>query len=81
MKPPAHWQLDNNSIRREYRFANFHETMAFVNALAWIAHQSNHHPDLEIGYNYCHIRFSTHDADGVTEKDIVAAKQVNALLE
>lgn len=81
MKLPPHWKLENNSIQREYRFHDFHETMAFVNALAWIAHQSNHHPDLEVGYNYCRIRFTTHDAGSVTEKDLLAAQQVNELLK
>lgn len=77
------WTLidHNKAIQRQYQFKNFYETMAFVNALAWIAHQANHHPDLEIGYNYCRIKYTTHDAGGITEKDLACAKQVDALLK
>jgi len=56
-------------IRREFRFRNFHETMAFVNALAWIAHREDHHPDLDVGYNHCGIRYHTHAA-GVSRTTI-----------
>lgn len=77
-----HWHpVDNDkAIQRDYHFSNFHETMAFVNAVAFIAHETNHHPDLEIGYNYCRIKFTTHDAGGVTDKDLDSAKKVNGLL-
>ena len=49
---------DKRSIYRAYSFRNFYETMAFVNAVAWIANIENHHPDLELGYNYCRISHS-----------------------
>ena len=55
--------------------------MAFVNALAWIANQENHHPDFKVGYNYCHVLFTTHAADGLTENDFICAAKVNQLLE
>lgn len=79
---PKHWRYvdKNEAIQRDYAFQNFHDTMAFVNALAFIAHQTNHHPDLALGYNYCHVKFTTHDAGGITEQDLSCAQQVNELL-
>ena len=53
--------------------------MAFVNALAWIAHTEDHHPDLSVGYNRCGVCFTTHDAGGLTENDFVCAAKVSAL--
>lgn len=76
------WQInkDSTSIKRELRFANFHETMAFVNGLAWMAHQENHHPDLEVGYNYCRILYTTHALGGLSMNDFICAAKVDALL-
>ncbi len=47
------WELDESGkeISRSFTFKNYYQTMAFVNALAWIAHQEDHHPDLQVGYN------------------------------
>ena len=67
-------------ISREYAFADFYETIAFVNALAYIANQEDHHPDLAVSYNKCKVSFSTHDAGGLTENDFICAAKVNALL-
>ena len=77
------WQLasDSKSISRAFRFTDFHKTMAFVNALAWIAHQEDHHPDLEVGYNRCTVRYSTHVAQGLTLNDFICAAHIDALLE
>ena len=76
------WQLgdDSKEISREFKFANFHQTMAFVNAIAWLAHQDNHHPDMAIGYNYCQVRYSTHAIGGLSENDIICAAKINELL-
>ena len=68
------------AIRKTYRFANFYETMAFVNALALIAHQQDHHPDLEVGYNRCQVSLNTHDVGGISETDIDCARRIDALL-
>lgn len=73
------WTRAGNAIVKTYRFANYHETMAFVNALAWIAHRSDHHPDLEVAYNRCRVAFSTHSAGGLTEKDFANAARIDAL--
>lgn len=77
------WTLsgDGKSIHREFKFKNFHRTMEFVNALAWIAHQEDHHPDLEVGYNRCAVRFSTHAIGGLSENDFICAAKIDALLD
>jgi 4a-hydroxytetrahydrobiopterin dehydratase len=68
------------SISKEYSFPDFYETIGFVNALAYIANQEDHHPDLAVGYGTCKVSFSTHDAGGLTENDFICAAKVNALI-
>lgn len=75
------WQLDGDAITRTYAFANFYETMAFVNALALIAHQQDHHPDLAVSYGRCAVRLNTHDVGGISATDIDCARRIDALLE
>ncbi|MEW6164734.1 MAG: 4a-hydroxytetrahydrobiopterin dehydratase [Pseudomonadota bacterium] len=75
----ADWTRDGAWIVKTFRFANYHETMAFVNASAWISHRTDHHPDLEVGYNRCAVRYSTHDAGGLTAKDFDCAAKIDAL--
>lgn len=76
------WEVsqDHRSIQRKYSFHNFYETMAFVNAIAWIANVENHHPDLEVGYNYCHVTFMTHALKGITHNDFICAAKIDKLL-
>ena len=76
------WEIseDNKSITKSYSFKNFLRTMSFVNAIAWIANQENHHPDLEIGYNYCRVHFSTHAINGLSENDFICAAKIDILL-
>lgn len=76
------WTLDEaaTGIERLFRFKNYYETMAFVNALAWIAHREDHHPDLEVGYNRCRVRLSTHAVKGLSENDFICAAKINALI-
>jgi 4a-hydroxytetrahydrobiopterin dehydratase len=75
------WQLDasGKEISRTFTFKNFHATMAFVNALAWVAHQEDHHPDMEVGYNRVHVRYSTHAIGGLSENDFICAAKIDAL--
>jgi len=73
-------QDDSKEIRTSFSFKNFYETIAFVNAIAWIANLENHHPDLEIGYNYCHVRFSTHALKGLSHNDFICAAKIDKLL-
>ena len=76
------WKIcsDGAAIEREFSFRDFHQTMAFVNAVAWIAHREDHHPDLEVGYNRCRIQYSTHAIDGLSENDFICAARIDALL-
>ena len=71
---------DGAAIRKTFRFPNYHETMAFVNALAWIAHREDHHPDLGVHYDRCVVRYSTHDAGGLTKNDIESAAHAERLV-
>lgn len=76
------WEVspDHRMIKRKLAFNDFYETMAFVNALAWIANVENHHPDLEVGYNYCHVTFMTHALKGLTHNDFICAAKMDNLL-
>ena len=75
------WSLsdDAKAIRREFAFRDFYRTMSFVNALAHIANIEDHHPDLEVGYNYCRVRYSTHAVGGLSENDFICAAKVDQL--
>jgi 4a-hydroxytetrahydrobiopterin dehydratase len=77
----AGWRIaeDGRSLRRAFSFTDFYETMAFVNAVAWIANAEDHHPDLEVGYDYCRMTFSTHSVGGLSENDFICAAKVDAL--
>lgn len=70
---------DAKEISRVYKFGNYYETLAFVNAQAWVVHREDHHPDLEVGYNRCQVRFSTHSVHGLSENDFICAAKINAL--
>lgn len=76
------WELsaDGHWISRRFEFNNYYETMAFVNAIAWVAHREDHHPDLEVGFSACTVRYTTHAARGLTENDFICAAKVNQLL-
>ena len=74
------WALVDGAIERRFTFADFHRTMAFVNALAWIAHAEDHHPDLHVGYGSCTVRFNTHSVAGISRNDFICAARVDALL-
>lgn len=74
------WKRDVDGIRKLFTFDDYHHTMAFVNAVAWIAHQQDHHPDMEVAYDRCGIFFSTHDVGGLSKNDMICAAKVDALL-
>jgi len=77
------WEIDDNyqSISRTFKFKGFYKTMAFVNAVAWVAHCESHHPDLEVGFNYCTVHYSTHAIGGLSENDFISAAKVDALFD
>ena len=78
------WSLSGDgahvAIEKPYRFANYHETIAFVNAVAFIAHAEDHHPDLSVHYDRCVVRLNTHDVGGISPTDIDCATRFDALL-
>ena len=76
------WELDasGKEISRSFTFKNYYQAIAFVNALAWIAHTEDHHPDLQVGYNRVQVRFSTHSIGGLSENDFICAAKIEALL-
>lgn len=76
----AGWSLDGSALERRFAFDDFHRTMAFVNAVAWIAHGQDHHPDMAVGYGHCTLRFSTHSVGGLSMNDFICAAKVDALL-
>ncbi len=73
------WVHSGNRIEKTFRFADYFETIAFVNALAYIAHREDHHPDLGVHYDRCVVAWSTHSAGGVTLNDCVCAAKVERL--
>jgi 4a-hydroxytetrahydrobiopterin dehydratase len=77
----ADWQLgaQRADIRKEFRFTDYFHTMAFVNAVASIAHREDHHPDLEVHYNRCVVLYSTHDVGGLSLNDLICAAKLEDL--
>lgn len=71
---------DEKSISRRVAFKNFHETMGFVNAVAWLANKEDHHPDLQVSYGQCVVSFWTHTVGGLSLSDFICAAKVDALL-
>ncbi|MCX7171412.1 MAG: 4a-hydroxytetrahydrobiopterin dehydratase [Proteobacteria bacterium] len=74
------WQRAGNTLVKTCRFGNYYETMAFVNATAWISHREDHHPDLAVGYNQCTVSYTTHAIGGLSRNDFICAAKIDALL-
>ncbi len=74
------WRFVDGAIEKTYSFADYHRTMAFVNALAWVAHVEDHHPELRVTYNRCVVRFDTHSVAGISINDFICAAKLDALL-
>ena len=76
------WELVGAAcVRKAFRFTDYHRAMAFVNAVAWVAHRQDHHPDLTVGYNQVTVRYATHSVGGLSENDFICAAKVDALLD
>lgn len=75
------WKIsfDHKKISKIFNFKNYYQTMAFVNATAWISHHENHHPNLNVHYNKCVIEYTTHAVDGLTENDFICAAKIDLL--
>jgi len=78
------WKLSGDgasvAIEKTFGFANYFETIAFVNGVALIAHKQDHHPELSVHYDRCVVRFNTHDVGGISSTDLACAAQVDVLL-
>ena len=73
------WALDDGKLVRFWTFANFVEAIAFVNRVAQLAEEANHHPDIDVRYNRVKLALVSHDAGGITARDADMARQINAL--
>jgi 4a-hydroxytetrahydrobiopterin dehydratase len=78
------WSLTGDgptlAIEKTFTFKNYYQTIAFVNAVAFIAHVQDHHPDLSVSYSRCAVRFNTHDVGGISVTDFDCATQIDALV-
>ncbi len=79
LKEVPGWAYDGKVIAKSWSFKNYYETMAFVNAVAWLVHREDHHPDMSVGYNRCRVEFSTHSIGGISENDFICAAKIEAL--
>lgn len=76
------WAVKNNQLVRSFEFKDYHETIEFVNALAWMIHAQDHHPELTVRYRHCIVAYSTHTAgDQVSENDFICAARANAIYD
>jgi 4a-hydroxytetrahydrobiopterin dehydratase len=75
------WRVaeDSRSLKRSYKFKDFYRTMSFVNAVAHVANSEDHHPDLQVGYNYCRLTFTTHSIGGLSHNDFICAAKIDRL--
>lgn len=80
LKNLAGWEYQAGEIVKTYEFKNYYETIAFVNATAWISHREDHHPNMELSYKRCRVRYSTHAIGGMSENDFICAAKIEALL-
>lgn len=73
------WELHDDRIGKTFEFKNYYQVIAFVNAVAWMTHREDHHPDMTVGYNKCGVEYSTHAIGGLSENDFICAAKVEAL--
>ncbi len=75
------WEIQDGYLTRGFDFEDHYQTMAFVNAVAWISHREDHHPELVVGYNSCLVKYNTHTVGGLSENDFICAAKVDHLVE
>lgn len=77
------WALMDGKIVKTFAFQNYYETLAFINAIAYVIHAEDHHPELIVTYNRCTVKFDTHSVNGgqggVSENDFICAAKVDAI--
>ena len=81
MKQLDGWVQYDQLIGKTFDFKNYYQTMAFVNAVAWLSHREDHHPDLTVHYNKCRVEYTTHAINGLSENDFICAAKVDALFK
>ena len=74
------WVREGSEISKTFDFKNYYETMAFVNASAFVSHKEDHHPDLLVGYRTCKVTYTTHAIGGLSENDFICAAKLDALV-
>ena len=75
------WSLGRGAIEREFRFRNFREAMEFVNQVAALANEQDHHPDIFISYSKVQLTLSTHKIGGLSLNDFIVAAKIDMLAE
>lgn len=75
------WQQHDQAIAKTYQFKNYYQVIAFVNAVAWMTHREDHHPDMTVGYSKCRMEYTTHAIGGLSENDFICAAKVDALFK
>ena len=74
------FSTDGKWIERHFEFPNFDSTTGFTNAVAWIANTEDHHPDMEVSYGFCHVKYTTHAIEGLSENDFICAAKIDRLV-
>ena len=74
------WGITDGQLTKTFQFEDHYQTMAFVNAVAWISHREDHHPEMVVGYNTCTLRYSTHTIDGISMNDFICSAKVDHLV-
>lgn len=73
------WIIENGRLVKVFPFRDYYQTMAFVNAVAWVSHREDHHPELVVSYNKCRVEYWTHAIDGLSENDFICAAKCDAI--
>ncbi len=81
LKQLSAWELVDGKLCKTFRFQDYYQTMAFVNACAFVSHREDHHPDLLVTYNQCVVSYLTHAINGLSENDFICAAKLDALME
>jgi 4a-hydroxytetrahydrobiopterin dehydratase len=85
LKAVPGWIEENKRILKNYKFKNYYETLAFINAIAYVIHAEDHHPEITLTYNNCLIKFDTHSVNdgqgGLSENDFICAAKVDAIYQ
>jgi 4a-hydroxytetrahydrobiopterin dehydratase len=81
LKGLSGWEYTNARLQKTFKFKNYYETMAFINASAWISHREDHHPDITLAYSQVTVAYMTHAIQGISENDFICAAKTDALFE